>query len=92
MFHWSERTTDTFACMARDISRQLDTRHRISLAGIPGVKHHDRYLINVDDDGTIHLTPAIVVPDTATTRAIDAFIADPTTGTTRTRPTRGEAA
>lgn len=78
--------------MQNDNSRQLDTRRRISLATIPGTKPHDRYIIHIDAVGVITLTPATVVPDTPTTRAIDAFITDPSTGTHRSRPDRGEAA
>lgn len=37
---------------------ELDSRRRVSLGTIA---KHDRYLANVEDDGTIILTPAVVM-------------------------------
>lgn len=42
---------------------ELDARRRTSLGKI-GRKEHDRYLVDEQPDGTIVLTPAIVVPAT----------------------------
>lgn len=38
----------------------LDARRRASLSGLGRPEHH-RYLVAVDPDGTITLTPAVVV-------------------------------
>lgn len=42
---------------------ELDARRRTSLGKV-GRKEHDRYLVDEQPDGTIVLTPAIVVPAT----------------------------
>lgn len=39
----------------------LDARRRASLAKI-GRPEHTRYIVDVQDDGTMILTPAVVVP------------------------------
>jgi hypothetical protein len=62
--------------------RELDSRRRISLGSLAT---HDRYLVNVEEDGTIVLTPAIVMPAveaqlhaaTETSRRVDEFLDNP---------------
>lgn len=95
MVHWAmERSS---AMEARDTSTQslleVDSRRRISFGSLA---MHDRYLVDVEEDGTIILTPAVVMSvaqarlfaaaDTA--RRIDEFLDHPETGSRRTRPTR----
>lgn len=71
---------------------EVDSRRRISLGPLAG---HDRYLVDVEDDGVIVLTPAVVMSvaearlHTAaeTARKIDDFLDHPETGVRRTRPT-----
>lgn len=73
---------------------EIDTRRRLSLGSLAT---HDRYLASVEADGTIVLTPAVVMSvaeanlhaATATAQAIDDFIEDPSSGTRRSRPRRG---
>jgi hypothetical protein len=55
----------------RQILLEVDSRRRISLGSLA---RHDRYLVEVSEDGVIVLTPAIVTP---------------ITGTRQTRATRG---
>jgi hypothetical protein len=72
---------------------EVDSRRRISLGQLA---EHDRYLVEVEEDGTIILTPAVVMPAaqarllaaTDTSRHIDEFLDHPETGSRRTRPTR----
>lgn len=72
---------------------EVDTRGRISIGSLAT---HDRYLVEVEDDGTIVLTPAVVMSAvearllaaTETSRRIDEFLDNPETGFRRTRPTR----
>jgi hypothetical protein len=64
---------------------ELDSRRRLSLGQIA---KHDRYLAEIEQDGTIVLTPAVVMteaearllaaPETA--REIAEFLKDPSTG------------
>jgi hypothetical protein len=72
---------------------EVDSRRRISFGSLAT---HSRYLASVEDDGTIILTPAVVMTAAeARLRAsgesarIDAFLDDPGQGSTRTRPHRG---
>jgi len=72
---------------------EVDSRRRISLGPLAT---HDRYLVAVEDDGTIVLTPAVVMSvaearlhaATETVRRIDEFLDNPEIGSRRTRPTR----
>jgi hypothetical protein len=72
---------------------EVDARGRISIGS---VATHDRYLVMVEDDGTIVLTPAVVMPAaearlhaaTETARRVDEFLDKPEAGFRRTRPTR----
>lgn len=64
---------------------ELDSRRRLSLGQIA---KHDRYLAEIEEDGTIVLTPAVVMteaearllaaPETA--REIAEFLKDPSSG------------
>lgn len=72
---------------------EVDSRRRISLGPLA---EHDRYLVDVEEDGTIVLTPAVVMSAaqarllaaTETSRMIDEFLDHPETGSRRTRPAR----
>lgn len=72
----------------------LDGRGRISLGELA---RHERYLVNVEQDGTIVLTPAVVmsVAQAAFTAApelgarIEDFVADPSRAVHASRPGRG---
>lgn len=72
---------------------EVDSRRRISLGPLA---EHDRYLVDVEEDGTIVLTPAVVMSAaqarllaaTETSRKIDEFLEQPEIGSRRTRPTR----
>lgn len=72
---------------------EVDSRRRISLGSLA---EHDRYLVDVEEDGTIVLTPAVVMSAAQarllaaaeTSRRIDEFLDHPETGSRRTRPTR----
>ena len=72
---------------------EVDSRRRISLGSLAT---HDRYLVEVEDDGTIVLTPAVVMSAAQarlhaaveTSRMIDEFLDNPETGSRRTRPSR----
>jgi hypothetical protein len=72
---------------------EVDSRRRISLGSLAA---HDRYLVEVEDDGVIVLTPAVVMSAaearlyaaTETSKMIDDFLDDPETGVRRTRPAR----
>lgn len=72
---------------------EVDSRRRISLGSLA---EHARYLVEVEDDGVIVLTPAVVMSvaearlHTAveTSRRIDDFLENPETGVLRTRPER----
>lgn len=76
--------------MAQDAGRQIllevDSRRRISLGSLA---RHDRYLVEVSEDGVIVLTPAIVMPVTEATARVDDFLDHPEGGTRRTRTMRG---
>lgn len=63
---------------------ELDSRKRASLASLA---KHDRYLVHVEEDGTIIMVPAIVMP-VGTSKEIDAFLANPKTGKTFKRKER----
>jgi hypothetical protein len=70
---------------------EVDSRRRISLGPLAA---HDRYLVEVEEDGTIVLTPAVVMSAAQarllaaveTSRKIDEFLDHPETGSRRTRP------
>lgn len=70
---------------------EVDTRRRISLGPLA---EHDRYLAQVEEDGVIILTPAVVMSAaearlyaaTETSRKIDDFLDHPETGVRRARP------
>jgi hypothetical protein len=72
---------------------EVDSRRRISLGPLA---EHDRYLVEVEEDGTIVLTPALVMSvaqarllaATETSRRIDEFLDHPETGARRARPAR----
>ena len=72
---------------------EVDSRRRISLGSLAT---HDRYLVDVEEDGTIVLTPAVVMSAAQarllaaveTSRKIDEFLDHPETGSRRTRPAR----
>jgi len=72
---------------------EVDARGRISIGSLAT---HDRYLVQVEDDGTIVLTPAVVMSAvearlhaaTETSRKIHEFLENPETGSRRTRPAR----
>jgi len=72
---------------------EVDSRRRISLGSLA---EHDRYLVDVEEDGTIVLTPAVVMSRAqarllaaaGTSRKIDDFLDHPETGSRRTRPAR----
>jgi hypothetical protein len=72
---------------------EVDSRRRISLGPLAV---HDRYLVEVEEDGTIVLTPAVVMPAAQarllaaveTSRRIDEFLDHPETGSRRARPAR----
>jgi hypothetical protein len=72
---------------------ELDSRRRVSLGSLAT---HDRYLVEVEEDGTIVLTPAVVMSAaearlheaTETAKRIDEFLDNPETGSRRTRPMR----
>ena len=72
---------------------EVDSRRRISLGALAT---HDRYLVEVEDDGTIVLTPAVVMSVTEanlmsapeTSGQVDRFLDDPASGSGRARPTR----
>jgi hypothetical protein len=51
---------------------ELDARRRTSLGRI-GRKEHTRYLVDEQPDGTLVLTPAIVVPATLSADRIDSI-------------------
>lgn len=70
---------------------EVDGRRRISLGPLA---KSERYLAAVEDDGTIVLTPAVVMSvvearlhaATETSRRIDEFLDNPETGSRRIRP------
>ncbi|MGD0063296.1 MAG: hypothetical protein ABSB76_07635 [Streptosporangiaceae bacterium] len=72
---------------------EVDSRRRISLGSLA---EHDRYLVDVEEDGTIVLTPAVVMSAAQarllaaaeTSRRIDEFLDHPETGSRRIRPAR----
>jgi hypothetical protein len=72
---------------------EVDSRRRVSLGSLA---EHARYLVEVEDDGVIVLTPAVVMSvaearlhaATDTTKRIDSFLDNPETGVRRTRPKR----
>jgi hypothetical protein len=75
---------------------ELDSRRRVSLGSMAT---YDRYFVDVEDDGTIVLTPAVVMSATEarlyaapeTSEKIDNFLDHPESGSTRTRPVRPQA-
>jgi hypothetical protein len=81
------------ATVERKSLLEVDARRRISLGPLAT---HDLYLVEVEDDGTIVLTPAVVLSATEarfqaateTSRKVDEFLDNPEVGSRRTRPTR----
>jgi len=73
---------------------EVDGRRRISLGSLA---EHDRYLAAVEADGTIVLTPAVVMPlaearlhaAVEAAEAVDDFLDDPSGGSRRSRPAKG---
>lgn len=67
---------------------ELDTRRRVSLGGL-AAPEHTQYLGHREPDGTIILIPATVIPlaelPASVTERVDAFLANPGSGTIRTR-------
>lgn len=47
---------------------QLDSRRRVSLAKF-GNPEHTRYIATVDEDGSITLVPAVIVPYRTTSKS-----------------------
>lgn len=74
---------------------EVDVRRRISLGPLA---KHDRYLAEVEEDGTIVLTPAVVISlaearlhgATETSARVDDFLDNPGIGSRRTRPVRAQ--
>jgi hypothetical protein len=72
---------------------EVDARRRVSLGALA---EHDRYLASLEEDGTIVLTPAVVMPAAearlhraaATAAEVDDFLSNPEIGVRRTRPSR----
>jgi len=70
---------------------EVDARKRVSLGVLAA---YDRYLVDVEDDGTIILTPAVVMSvvearlhaATEVATRIDEFLDNPTVGSRRRRP------
>jgi hypothetical protein len=79
--------------VAEESMLEVDSRRRISLGPLA---KHDRYLVYVEEDGTIVLTPAVVMSAAQarllaaaeTSGKIDEFLDHPETGSRRTRPAR----
>ena len=75
---------------------ELDDRRRVTLGRSAT---HDRYFMHVEPDGTIVLVPAVLMTQTEAALAanpvlaakIDAFLADPSKGVRRGRPTRKDS-
>jgi hypothetical protein len=90
---YARRRGDRHMATDRRSLLEVDARGRISIGSLAT---HDRYLVEVEDDGTIVLTPAVVMSAvearlhaaTETSRRIDEFLDHPETGSRRTRPTR----
>lgn len=68
----------------KQILLEVDKRNRISLGELATKQH---YLATLEPDGTIILTPAVVVP-VAVAQGIDKFLEDPSQGVRLTRPDR----
>jgi len=72
---------------------EVDSRRRISLGSLA---EHARYLVDVEEDGVIILTPAVVMSVAQArlhaapviSKRIDDFLDNPETGVRRTRPER----
>jgi hypothetical protein len=72
---------------------EVDSRRRVSLGQMAT---HDRYLAHTEDDGTIILTPAVVMAASEarllaaarTAARVDEFLDHPESGDCRTRPAR----
>jgi hypothetical protein len=72
---------------------EVDARQRVSLGRLATAQ---RYLAEVEDDGTIVLMPAVVMSAsearlhaaTETSRRVDEFLDNPEVGSRRTRPAR----
>lgn len=68
----------------KQILLEVDKRNRISLGELATKQ---RYLATLEPDGTIILTPAVVVP-VAVMQGIDRFLEDPSQGVHLTRTDR----
>jgi len=69
---------------------EVDSRRRISLGSLAA---YNRYFAAVEEDGTIVLTPAVVMPAMEAEQLkvgalVDGFLDDPSTGSRRSRPVR----
>jgi antitoxin YefM len=89
-----EHIPDTQFPQMDDVLIEVDDRRRVTLGKLAG---HRRYLAHAEGDGTVVLTPAVVMPEDQARLlarpdvmdAIDAFAADPeATGVRRPRPVR----
>ena len=60
---------------------EVDSRHRVSLGNLARA---DRYLAHVEDDGTVILIPAVVIPASAATDGQPRYW--PVTGSRRRQP------
>jgi hypothetical protein len=69
----------------RQILLEVDSRRRISLGSLA---KHDRYLVEVSEDGVIVLTPAIVMPATEAAARMDEFLDHPESGIRWSGPER----
>jgi hypothetical protein len=97
MVHWITTTRRTPGGHVHEGEKrsvlEVDSRRRISLGTLA---EHDRYLVDVEEDGTIVLTPAVVMSAAQarllaaaeTSRRIDEFLDHPETGSRRARPAR----
>lgn len=68
----------------KQILLEVDSRKRISLGELATRRH---YLATVEADGTIILTPAVVMP-IALAQGIEQFLDDPSQGVRLSRPDR----
>lgn len=67
------------------IMLEVDSRRRISLGALA---EHDRYLVTAEDDGTLVLVPAVVMPvaqarlhaASVTSAEVDEFLGRPRSG------------
>jgi hypothetical protein len=84
---------DASTPVTEPILLEVDSRRRVSLGQMAT---HDRYLAHTEDDGTIILTPAVVMAASEarllaaarTAAGIDEFLDRPESGSHRDRPAR----